>query len=157
MKNLIALLMAVSPALAVGGEPKSLCTTKEKVVFSCSTTAGKLISVCSKGESVQYRFGRRGKVELEYPKAEDFKPQSFEYFHYFRPNEDRVSLSFDTGDAEYSIYSNSEGASTSAELSVKIKKTGRFQSLRCAGAAQENWYEIERKVECSDEPMNTCQ
>ncbi|GAA5177085.1 hypothetical protein GCM10025771_13600 [Niveibacterium umoris] len=106
---------------------------------------------------MRYRFGRPGNVELEYPTAKNFTPSSFEYFHYFRPNEDRSSLHFDTGAAEYTIFTDSEVAKKTAGVSVKVKATGRIQSLRCAGAAQANWYEVEGKVECADEPMNTCQ
>ncbi|NSL55613.1 hypothetical protein [Uliginosibacterium aquaticum] len=157
MKNLLILLVTVVPGLALGMDSKGLCAPKERVVFSCSTNAGKQISVCSKRESVQYRFGRPGKVELEYPRNGDFTPSSFDYFHYFRPDENRTSLHFDTGDAEYTIFSESEGAKRSAGITVKVKANGRLQSLRCAGAAQANWYEIEGKVECADEPMNTCQ
>jgi hypothetical protein len=157
MKTLLALLIASLPAAALGNPSKALCKTNEKVAFSCSTNGGKRISVCVHGEAVQYRFGRPGKVELEYPKDGAFKSSSFQYFHYFRPNVDRTSLSFETTEAEYTVSSESEGSEHSADLFVKVKSTGRILSMKCVGATEENWHQIEHKVECADEAMNACQ
>jgi hypothetical protein len=60
---------------------KSLCQTKEKVIFSCST-GKKLISVCSSENLssaagyVQYRFGTKEKLELSFPEPQAH-PSSF--------------------------------------------------------------------------------
>lgn len=157
MKTLLAILTALLPTLAFAGSVNSLCLANEKLVFSCATNAGKHISVCTKGKVVQYRFGRPEKLELEYPKVESFKPSTFQYFHYFRPEENRTSLQFETNEAEYNVFSDSEGATKSAGVVVKTKATAREISLQCKGNASANWFEIEGKVKCSDEPMNTCQ
>jgi hypothetical protein len=157
MKKLLISFTAIFPTIGLAGAPQSLCTPTEKVVFSCPIHTGKHISVCSSEKSVQYRFGRPGKVELEYPKPRDFTPASFEYFHYFRPGETRVSLQFETQAADYTVFSESEGAITVAGVAVEVKSTGRTASLQCASKPKENWYEIEGKVVCANESMNTCE
>ncbi|MFM0550046.1 hypothetical protein P0D69_03600 [Paraburkholderia sediminicola] len=50
----------------------TLCQSHEEVYFSCRT-GGKMLSICASGNIspdngyVQYRFGRVGHIELEYP------------------------------------------------------------------------------------------
>jgi hypothetical protein len=47
----------------------SLCDTAggEKVVFACKTGGKKIISICSKDDAVQYRFGTADKIEMKLP------------------------------------------------------------------------------------------
>lgn len=106
---------------------------------------------------MQYRFGRPDKIEFEYPSQGKFTPSSFDFFHYFRPNEDQTSLHFQTNDVDYTVFSDSNGSKTSAGVTVKIKTTNKVQSIRCTGKIEAKWSAIEDKVECTDDPMNTCQ
>tara|TARA_R110002072_G_scaffold121618_1_gene255650 strand:+ start:32634 stop:33146 length:513 start_codon:yes stop_codon:yes gene_type:complete len=70
----------VSAASAVG----SLCFFGEKVVFSCGSSSGKTISLCSSSvltESdgyLQYRYGVIGEIpELIYPKRQEHPKEHF--------------------------------------------------------------------------------
>ncbi len=69
---LLALAMVATFGLASAsmGEPRampSLCLAGEEPVLSCSVRGGKILSLCARGESLQYRFGRRGSLELAWP------------------------------------------------------------------------------------------
>ncbi len=70
----------VSAAPAVG----SLCFVDEAVVFSCSSTKGKTISLCSSSiltasdGYLQYRYGVIGKIpELVFPKRQEHPKEHF--------------------------------------------------------------------------------
>ena len=70
----------VSAAPVVG----SLCFVDEAVVFSCSSTKGKSISLCSSPELtasdgyIQYRYGVIGKIpELIFPKIQEHPKEHF--------------------------------------------------------------------------------
>jgi hypothetical protein len=65
----------IAAHVQAGDLQKSLCQTKENVIFSCST-GKKLISVCSSKNLsptagyVQYRFGTKEKPELTFPEPQ---------------------------------------------------------------------------------------
>lgn len=51
---------------------KSLCKSDEKIIFSCPVGHAKTVSVCAsqslaKGGYIQYRFGRKNKIDLSIP------------------------------------------------------------------------------------------
>lgn len=83
MKRIVFLFTATVIAAHAQADDahKTLCQTKEKVVFSCST-GKKLISVCasenlsSSAGYVQYRFGTNKKPELSFPEPKAH-PDSF--------------------------------------------------------------------------------
>jgi hypothetical protein len=83
MKRRVILFTTIVIAAHVqaGDLQKSLCQTKEKVIFSCGT-GKKLISVCSSENLsptagyVQYRFGTKEKLELSFPEPQAH-PSSF--------------------------------------------------------------------------------
>ena len=65
---LIIVLQGSSLALA----SESLCKSDEKIVFSCPVGHEKTVSVCaskslSNGGYIQYRFGRKDKIDLSVP------------------------------------------------------------------------------------------
>jgi len=83
MKRIVILFTAtvIAAHAQAADVHKSLCQTKEKVVFSCST-GKKLISVCasenlsSSAGYVQYRFGTNEKLEFSFPEPKAH-PDSF--------------------------------------------------------------------------------
>jgi hypothetical protein len=96
----------------------SLCATAERVVFSAFVEgSGKLASICSsrrldarKGY-LQYRFGRPGNVELQFPSSRRNTQKAFTYTGYTRPLVTYLTLTFTTSDYRYSI-----GVDYNAEL-----------------------------------------
>ena len=67
-------------ALPVGAA-ESLCDAQEQVIFSCSL-GKKIVSVCASNDFsassgyLQYRFGRKGALELAFPDSTDSAPAS---------------------------------------------------------------------------------
>jgi len=98
----------------------SLCDTGDYIFFTCTTENKKIISLCGKGTEaktagVYYRFGRKGKIELDFPENKD--EGSIEMFSYNRfPSEvvDAIAVSFDNNDYTYTIYDASVNIKTKA-------------------------------------------
>ena len=59
----LGLLLAGSATERVPPAPASLCTSSERVAFTCRAGA-KIISLCASGDVLRYRFGKPGKTEL---------------------------------------------------------------------------------------------
>jgi hypothetical protein len=83
------LLLSQTPAAS----PSSHCGKHEQSVFSCSVSGGKHLSVCAssgigKGndDSLHYRFGRLGAVELQYPSTSGQGHRPFRFERYTRPS-----------------------------------------------------------------------
>jgi len=91
----------------------SLCTNGEQVVFSCQIkTSRKMLSLCSAKNSpddhnsLRYRFGRPGQVELVYPKPGASVTNAFRYRRYTRPLVTYLTVIFETGGYRYEIHQN---------------------------------------------------
>jgi hypothetical protein len=104
--TVIALSIANTASAAV-----TLCTTQEKVIFSCSTDTN-IVSVCashdlstSKGY-LQYRLGRIGKVEHSIPKSKRGIPPNIKLTASRDDMGDYNDFSFTQGRYRYSITSN---------------------------------------------------
>jgi hypothetical protein len=91
-------------------EVSSLCDKRDLIFFTCTTENKKIISLCGKGTpdnvtGVYYRFGRKGKVEMDFPKNKD--ESSIKQFSHERfPSEEiaAVATSFNNNDYTYTIF-----------------------------------------------------
>ena len=95
--------------------PVSLCTASEQVLLNWQVIkTGKLVSLCASKDFgkdagyIQYRFGRPGNIELEFPKDATATQAQFGYSHYFRARVDRTDISFKT-DRKYTLSDDYEG------------------------------------------------
>jgi hypothetical protein len=116
----------VSAASAVG----SLCFVDEAVVFSCSSTDGKTISLCSSSlltESdgyLQYRYGVIGKIpELIYPKMQEHPKEHFLSGTVPYSGGGASYLKFSKGDYTYTVFTGI-GKGWEKE-GVVVKKSGK--------------------------------
>jgi hypothetical protein len=95
---------------AAAGKTKSLCQPSEQVIWNCPTTNNKTASICASKDLaeekgyLQYRFGRQGKIELEFPKDRKDSAQKFKYTRYTRPLVTMLTLKFETGGVVYEIH-----------------------------------------------------
>src|SRR5690349_4637553 len=94
----------------------SLCAKDEKVIFSCSLKRSmKTVSLCSSSKLtresgyLQYRFGRPGKVELEFPNNRAGSLKAFKYSHYFRAKVDYTEISFIRNGFTYAVFDDYNG------------------------------------------------
>src|SRR5687768_11030940 len=111
----LSALLPRRDASALGGE-SGLCTDPVQNYFSCKTGNGKLIELCG-GKTVEYRFGKPGKIELSYPKAPADAP--FRFAHYARPVTDRIEISFSAGGSDYTVFDYSEGRKRTAGVRAR--------------------------------------
>jgi len=122
---------------------RSLCTTGEQVIFSCSVKldnarAGetKIVSLCAsphltkEAGYLQYRFGAPNKTELEYPATRKGTQEAFKYTHYMRFQVDLTEINFSTGDYQYQVFDNYNGEEKPpiSEAGVSVTKIGGTKS-----------------------------
>lgn len=117
------------PAFAQSGE-KTLCASFEEIYFSCPVK-DRIISVCASGNVspengyVQYRIGRPGHVELQYPSAPVVPKNKFTISDIFGGNLNIAHLKFRSGKYDYVIYQGNVSG-------VYVKKNGqRVVNLTC--------------------------
>jgi hypothetical protein len=132
-------ILALLCATSVCASAATLCSPGENVVFSCPTKSGKQIAVCVTKDAVRYRYGRVGKIELEFPQTSSYSSDQFSYFHYFRPGTDRTSLEFETPGAHYAIDSEYEDGASSNGISINVKGNSRTVVIACAKPPQADW------------------
>jgi hypothetical protein len=164
----LLLLMAAprGSALAnVSGDPgpDSLCTRNEKVIFSCRIEKStKLLSVCGSKDLdqtkgyLQYRFGRTGAVELQFPADRQNTQKQFSYERYTRPLVTYLTLSFETNGYQYSLHQdyNGEEKPQVYDSRIEIAKAGtggESRELKCSGRAYGSLMSLEDFVPKSDD------
>jgi len=142
---------------AVESKIVSLCAKDEKTIWSCETTGRKIVSICGSRELnkergyLQYRFGRPGRVELEYPRQRQNTQTAFSYFRYTRPLVTYLGLRFQTGGYDYEVYDNSneEAGAGSSEAGVSVTLTGNTAAAsdhRCRKPVVHHLIELEEVV-----------
>jgi hypothetical protein len=109
-------------------EPPTLCAPTEKVRFSCGTESGKIISLCGSGSALQYRFGRKGEVELEYTGP----------FVWYRQNHARTisfNVEFTNNGHVYTVFDNDTlGSELDHGSGVNVSKDGKhLATVSCTG------------------------
>jgi hypothetical protein len=141
----LLLLAACSGDAWAAGEKAiaSLCSPSERIIFSCRIAgAQKILSLCSSPalrapeRYLQYRFGRAGDLEMQYPLQRLQSIAAFTAGHYFRAQVERRHASFSNQGVRYTIFSDYEGEERPAqvEAGVSINKTQPGSSgsiLRC--------------------------
>jgi hypothetical protein len=109
---------------------ETMCYPHEEIYFSCPI-GRKIVSVCAAGNIspkngyVQYRFGRPGKPELEFP-AEPGPPMDwFSITDFLGGSVNSTHLKFNSSGYDYVIYQ-------SATSGVYVKKNGKtIVNLSC--------------------------
>jgi hypothetical protein len=140
----------------------SLCDANEKVIFSCKIkNSANNLSVCasqnlSKDSGyIQYRFGRTGAIELEYPAEKETSRASFLFARYTRFQVSRLTLSFSNNNVNYTIFDNYDAESKPyvKEKGVAISGQGledKNIKLICDQGALSNLQNMEDIVSCDE-------
>ena len=101
----LAGMTALNPLFA-----DSLCQQSEQVLFSCSTTHDKIISLCASDSKdngntgIMYRFGNQNHVELAYPASMQPAKQAFRGRAQMFSGGGGIYLRFNNNDFDYVIY-----------------------------------------------------
>lgn len=123
MKNLILiaiLLMTVSDANA---------KCSKKTIFVCSTTNGKQIEVCDNGDTLEYSFGKPGKLEKNF-KIERTNASTYQWNGMGRYMNYTVELP--TGDTVYSIFTGADKIDMKSESGVNVTVKGKnVATVKC--------------------------
>ena len=160
-KLTLALLIVVLPAAPVA-RAATLCADAEQAIFSCGLKGSpKTVSLCgsrgltAKNGYLQYRFGRTGQIELEFPRERAASQQAFAYAHYFRAQVDRTEVSFENGGHRYAVFHSYEGEEKPAKRYAGVaitspgSKTERI--LSCSGPVVNKLYALEDIVPCDED------
>lgn len=143
-------------------KPGSLCAASEQVLWSCEMVKDrKLASVCGSKDLdgtrgyVQYRFGRAGQVELEFPRERTSTQSAFKYSRYTRPLVTYLKLQFVNGGVSYTISDDSneeeKPAQRYAAITVKnAEANARETTLRCRKPVTGSLMKLENVVERED-------
>ena len=134
---LVLLLICLCSAPVAAASPRSLCSSEENVLFTCSIGT-KLVSVCSSPHLsrtsgyVQYRYGTRNRVpELVYP-AEKIHPASkFSVGYTGSAKSSLENLHFTLSGHSYTIYRESAAFGENGS-GIKVKTpAGKSSRLPC--------------------------
>ena len=170
---LLSGLFAFSASTASGAEvtqtrlSNTLCRAEEQNFFSCTVTgSAKFISLCgsksldARRGYLQYRFGRPGSVELQFPRDRANTQRVFRYAHYFRALVDRTEVTFDNDGYRYVIFDSYEGDinPTVQDSGVRIRRHGadaKETELTCDSTPTSKLGNLESIVpRDNDNPLN---
>jgi hypothetical protein len=143
-------------------KPGSLCTQGEQVLWSCETAKErKLASVCGSKNLdgthgyVQYRFGRAGRVEMEFPRERANTQSAFKYSRYTRYMVTYLKLEFVNNGFTYTVSddSNYEEKPGSRDADITITPAGanaKETKVRCRLPVTGSLMKLEDVVERRD-------
>ena len=165
---LLAMGLVASSAPAVGGGKKktapapSLCKPGEQIFFACRVKgkAEKIVSLCGSkdlGEkdgklvgSLEYRFGKPGKLELTFPKPGADLRKAFEYSRYTRSMFSIEHFGFVNQTFRYTLFSevNAEDDPNAAVMrGIRIGKEAdegaKTTDLGCVGPVTDRLMDLE--------------
>lgn len=97
---------------------KNLCSDQEQVLFSCTLEKReRILSLCGSRRLsadtgyLQYRFGKRNRIELAFPINRQGSQKAFTYARYTRPSVTYLQVRFVNLDYTYEIFSQSDATS----------------------------------------------
>jgi hypothetical protein len=148
----LAFSLCVNAADASAGETSSdgLCDAAETTYFACKTRGDRWISLCGKKAGVQYRFGRRGAVEFQYPASAPEGLQKLFLSHHSRFQTERLEVRFENAGTEYVLFDYLEGQTRTAGLRV-VTADQKEHELRCAAPVTRRLLELKRVLQCDAE------
>ena len=109
------------------------CAAHETVYFQCATASKKVINLCGvEKQTLQYRFGPPGKIELAYPANAASGWAQLQYAHYQRYQTSQTEVSFSNNAAQYTVFKRTEFSRVTAGVQVSTTAAGD-KLLQCRG------------------------
>lgn len=105
----LILLILLNASVATAGEQHYLCNKDEQVLFGC-TVGKKMVSVCTSQKFtkssgyVQYRFGVKNKIELQYPASLVPPQKNFFFSNTPYSGGGAARIRFSINDDEYIVF-----------------------------------------------------
>lgn len=139
--------LAATASHADGPAPRGLCDNNETVYFACQVKGGRWLNVCGKAPAtLQYRFGRRGAVQLAFPPQASDAANTFWFAHYMRAQTDRVEIRFDNASVEYVLFDYTEQGRQ--EAGVRVTQAGKEHTLACRQPIHSRLVELKPMLRC---------
>ena len=136
---LLLITLAAANEIALAQSAATHCSPQEKVIFSCSTTMKKVISLCSSSaltESagyLQYRFGTAGRApELSFPAGREHPSEHFVSGTVMVSGGGSAYLKFNRGEYSYTVITGS-GRGWQKEGVVVRQSERQVAYLACRG------------------------
>jgi len=131
--------------------PMGMCTAPEKVFFACQTSQSRWISLCGNApSSLQYRFGRDMKPELQYPERAADGVAHMMFARYSRYQTDRTEVRFENGAAGYVLFDYRESGKRIAGVRVSVDG-GKSREYACNGPIVSRLEELQPLLRCDAE------
>jgi hypothetical protein len=152
---LLTLLCTGSAAADGEANFAGLCSAQEAVYFACSTATTRWISLCGTAAgALQYRFGRSGAVELQYPARAIDGASRMMFARYSRHETERVEVRFENHGADYVLFDYQEGAQRTAGVRVTTAG-GKERDIVCSGPVASRLGELKTALRCdADSALN---
>jgi hypothetical protein len=116
----------------------TLCQGQESVVFSCTTTGGKIASLCASPNLshdagyLQYRYGRApDSIELQFPRTTEHQGGVFKYLQQYFAKGGTTALSFWVGRYRYSIFRTTSAFGFNGAGVIVSHAEHRVAYMRC--------------------------
>lgn len=165
----LSLIVAAAFAALLGGSPtdasasgglevQGLCTPRETIYLACETPRARWISLCGSGDgqdrTLQYRFGRKDHVELQYPEKPEDGPKRLLHAHYFRSQVDRTEVRFESAGNDYTMFDYTEQGKQSAGVRVTTAN-GKEIEIACRAPIASRLSELSTLLPCDrDNALN---
>jgi hypothetical protein len=150
--------------------PAGLCTADETTFLACQVAepgaasgaaagaagAARWLNLCGRPpEALQYRFGRAGRIELQYPKEAADGVERLWFAHYMRRKTDRVEIRFMNRGTEYVLFDYQEEGSP-RETGVRLTAPGgKEQEFSCSGPVASRLHDLKAVLRCdADNGLN---
>lgn len=125
----------VSPIQHVG---QTHCTSNELIVFNCTTTNGKVVSVCASKDSsynngyMQYHYGILGNKDTYFPKEQEPANGSFTFQTSLGAQSENVSLTVINKNYSYTMRSHLDPKGDGNAGDIVVAKSGKtLQIIPC--------------------------
>ena len=153
---LMAVLALVLPTPQAAPESSAgLCIAPEKSFFSCQTSTRKWINLCgAKSSAMQYRFGKPGKIEFQYPPNAAEGLLSLRLSHYARFQVDRFEVSFNNLGSDYAVFDYTEKRQHLAGVRVTTPD-GKEREIACVKPISSELGKLQGVLPCdTDNALN---
>jgi hypothetical protein len=165
--SLHALIPCALSILAINAQAvETLCRPTEVAVFTCRIArSAKIASLCASEKLteqegyVQYRFGTRKKIELEFPEIRQHSAQQFVLDFYIRPMVTRSSISFEVHANRYTLVNNDEddGGYERHEHGVEVVTAkGKRVWLPCGEGVKADFLHVREVMPCDEQDSAGC-
>ncbi|WP_277058223.1 hypothetical protein [Trichlorobacter lovleyi] len=124
---MIRLIFTLTILATVASTAQAKCV--KKTIFACSTTNGKQVEVCDNGDTLEYSFGKPGKLEKNF-KIERTNASTYQWNGMGRYMNYTVELP--TGDTVYSIFTGADKIDMKSESGVNVSVKGKnVATVKC--------------------------